>query len=252
MYARVYDPKEKRYYKSIVYCAIGQGYDYDRQYVVLDPEMYLFRLVDYLDKSTNDLTPLVEIIQDHAEDWRKYEKALLLKHKAYWKSKGRELAFDFLWGYRDVCERYELLMYLLDHGSAPVEAYDIQLRELSDMDEWAYILTEADVKDFMKTVLGFHDGKLQKLIYEEDFQAPCVTAVFDTLGGMVELCFEGVKAVHLCPPKENYMSLIYEGTLIVKDELVFWADTYMETEDLSQNNDCSYIKALSLKWRKLS
>lgn len=61
MYARIYDKKLNQYYKSIIYCGINQGYY--RQYVVLNPYTQRFELVDYLDKSNDELKPLVEIIQ---------------------------------------------------------------------------------------------------------------------------------------------------------------------------------------------
>ena len=63
MYARIYDKAQKKYYKSIVYCVFNYGYY--RQYVVVNPYTGNFELVDYLDKSEDELKTLVEIIQDN-------------------------------------------------------------------------------------------------------------------------------------------------------------------------------------------
>ena len=53
----------------------------------------------------------------------------------------------------------------------------------------------------------------------------------------------------IMPATEDYTREIYEASLIIEDESVFWADCYMEKEDLSYEG--SIIKALNLKWRKI-
>lgn len=53
----------------------------------------------------------------------------------------------------------------------------------------------------------------------------------------------------IMPATENYTREIHEGCLIVENESVFWADDYLEKPDTSY--DCSIIKALNLKWRKV-
>lgn len=53
----------------------------------------------------------------------------------------------------------------------------------------------------------------------------------------------------ILPAGENYSREILDASLIVENESVFWADSYMEKPDISY--DGSIITALSLKWRKV-
>lgn len=248
MYARIFDKAQKRYYKSMIYCGINQGYY--RQYVVLNPHTGNFELVDYLDKDSGSLSPLVEIIQDDQEGWVSCRNASLLKYKAYCKKKRKDAAVEFLCGYPDVCENYGFISSILEHKSIPVNEAGILIRTLPDTGEWSYVQTQEDANHFMKLFAGFHDSTLDKLCYEERFGSTNVTATFDNSGwyGIVELCFEGVLAVNIRPPKENCSREIFEASLLVKDETVLWADWTVKGDDL--NVDGSYIKALALKWKK--
>ena len=53
----------------------------------------------------------------------------------------------------------------------------------------------------------------------------------------------------IVPAPENYTKELYEASLIVKDECVFWADSCMDVPN--ETYEGSLIKALSLKWRKI-
>lgn len=250
MFARVFDKANQRYFKSMIYCGINHGYY--RQYVVLNPYADRFELVDYLDKSGGELTPLVEIIRADHDGWVRYENAQLLNFQAYCKKHRKAMDVKFLWGYRDVCENFGFLTAILEDKSVPVSESNICIRDIPDRDAWNYIQTQDDVDSFMKSFAAFHDAVLERIVYEESYGGTGVTATFDNSGwyGIVELCFEGVLAINLRPPKENRSREIYEATLMIQNETVLWADWYMETEDLS--HDGSYIKALNLKWRKIS
>jgi hypothetical protein len=89
MFVRVYDKPNSRYYKSLVYGTIGEGWFL--QYIVLNPMDNCFELVDYLDKSKEPAQPLVEIIQRNNDDFKVYENALLLKYKHYCKKNGKSM-----------------------------------------------------------------------------------------------------------------------------------------------------------------
>ncbi len=249
MFARVFDKASQKYFKSVIYCGINHGYY--RQYVVRNPYTDRFELVDYLDKNGGELTPLVEIIQAEHDGWIRYENAQLLKFQAYCKKHRKAMDVKFLWGYQDVCENFGFLAAIMEDKSVSVSGSDICIRDVPDRDVWNYIQTQDDVDSFMKSFAAFHDAVLERIGYEESYGETKVTATFDNSGwyGIVELCFEGVLAINLRPPKENYSREIYEATLRIQNETILWADWYMETEDLS--HDGSYIKALNLKWRKI-
>ena len=248
MYLRIFDKPNKRYYKSMAYCKVSQNGNC--QFVVLNPYENCFELVDDFDKSEKSYCPLVEYIQLDSEDWVCYEDENLLEYRQYCKKQGKNGDFNFIWGYRDVCENFAFLCAIAERKRIPVREFDITLRTLTDTNEWKYILTQDDADAFMDLFVGFHDATLDRLVFEEQPYMSNAVAVFNNSAwyGIVEICFEKISAINI-RPQENYFNDIYEATLIVKDETVFWADDYMEAEDLSY--DGTYIKALSMKWRKI-
>ena len=249
MFVRVYDKLNSRCYKSIVYGTINVGWFL--QYIVLNPLDNCFELVEYLDKSIKPAKPLVETIQRDSDDFKVYEKALLLKYKHYCKKNEKSMDINRLCGYSDICEDFEFITDIIENKFVSAEKYAIQLRQLSDKDNWDYIQTQEDANKFMKLFMGFHDSTLDKLVYDEEHGYTKVIVAFDNKGwyGIVELCFEGILELNIRPAKENYDRYIYEATMLVENETVFWADGYMENEDLAYNG--SYIKAMNLKWRKI-
>lgn len=250
MFVRVFDKDKNTYYKSIVYSAVGSGWFL--QFVVINPDTNTFELVDYLDKSTEDANPLVEIIQCDNSDFNTYEGSALLKFKHYCKNKGIEYTeLRKMTGYPDVCENYAFLADIFTKKRVSVENYDISVRKLKDEAEWNYIFTQGDADAFMQKFVGFHDSTLETVNYTETNGSATANAVFDNSGwfGIVELCFEGVQMLKIIPAAENCTRDILEASLIVENECVFWADSYMKKADTSY--DGSLIKALSLKWRKL-
>ena len=250
MFVRVFDKDKNVYYKSIVYSTVGIGWDL--QYIVLNPYTQTFDLVDYLDKSAAPATPLVETIQPDHADFVVYEGSQILKYKHFCKTNGHEFVdVKHMTGYADILENYDFLADILTNKSVPAETYKIPIRSLHDSTQWNYILTQADADDFMKKFAGFHDSTLDRIIYSESDAPATVNAIFDNSGwfGVVELCFEGVHVLRIMPATENYSREIFEASLIVENESVFWADGYMQEADDSYQG--SIIKALNLKWRKL-
>lgn len=250
MYLRVFDKKNQRYYKSVAYCKVAEDNQY--QFIVLDPYDNCFTLVDCYDRSGKVYTPLVEHIQLDTDDWTEYKYAQLLKYKQYCKTHGKEEPeVEFLWGYRDVCENYAFLWDILAKKKVPASAYDVKIRTLADAEDWKYVLTQEDAEELMHLFAGFHDATLEKLVYEEARYTSRAVATFENncWYGVIEVCFEKIVAINIRPAAENYSPEIYDATLLVKDQAVFWADSYMEEEDLSY--DGTYIKALSMKYRKI-
>ena len=250
MYARVFDKKQNTYFKSIVYATVGTGWFL--QYIVLNPHAHTFELVDYLDKSTEPYKPLVEIIQAEHDAFIVHDGSQLLRYKHFCMTNGYPFTpITQITGYADVLDHYAFLADILSNRSVPVDTYQITIRDLTDTAEWNYITTQAEADEFMKIFAGFHDSTLEKISYCESSHIAVANAIFDNSGwfGVAELCFEAVQMLKIMPAAENYMRNLYEATLLIEDERVFWADTYMEKPDCTF--DCSIITALSLKWRKL-
>lgn len=250
MFVRVFDKQQNRYYKSMVYATIGIGWFL--QYIVLNPHTQSFELVDYLDKQHEPAKPLVEIIQPNHEEFVVYNGAQMLKYKYYCKTTGcKFVEVKQMMGYPEILENNAFLAEILGNYSVPFGAYHISEKTLCDTTEWNYILTQADADDFMKKFVGFHDSTLEKIGYYESDSSAVANAIFDNSGwyGIVELCFEGVQMLKIMPATENYSRELFEASLIVENESVFWADSYMEKPNDSYTG--SMIRALNLKWRKI-
>ncbi len=250
MFVRVFDKQKNMYYKSMVYATVEIGWFL--QYIVLNPHTHSFELVDYLDKQFEPAKPLVEIIQPNHQAFIVYSGTQMLKYKHYCKVNGYKFVdVKQMMGYPEVLENNAFLANILANHSVPFDAYNISARNIDDISEWNYILTQADADDFMKKFVGFHDSTLEKIIYSESNSATVVNAIFDNSGwiGVVELCFEGVQMLKIMPAAENYFREIFEASLIVDNESVFWADSYMEKPNISYEG--SIIKALNLKWKKV-
>lgn len=258
MYARIYDREKNRYYKSIVYALLETGY-YE-QAIVFDAQNDRFALVDYFDRNANDLKPHYERINcADTENWITRENASLLKLKKYCRERGTDVsAFNSFRGYADVFENSAFMSALLRDKTLPADKASVQIRKNPDEAEWNYIRTQEDADDFMNLFACFHDAVLQKIVYEERDGCTILTARFDNTGwyGIVDLCFEGVYVLNLRPPTENHSATLYKATLLVKNECIFWTDGELREENFAEDtnghidSDGSYIKALSLKWRK--
>lgn len=250
MFVRVLDKDKNIYYKSMVYSTVGIGWYL--QYIVLNPYTQSFDLVDYLDKSTKPATPLVETIQPDTSDFVVHKGSQLLKLKHFCETNDHKFVdVKQISGYADVLENYGFLADILANKSVPANTYKISIRSLHDTGEWNYILTQTDADDFMKVFAGFHDSTLEKINYSESHASTTVNAIFDNSGwfGVVELCFEGIQMLKILPATENYSREIFEASLIVENESIFWADGYLRKADDAYEG--SIIRALNLKWRKL-
>jgi len=157
MYIRVFDKPNDRYYKSIVYCKLVQE-GFSAQFIVLNPYENSFELVNQIDRSTEEYSPIIEYIQLDADDWIAYENEELLNWKRNCELYGNSVKLEFLWGYRDVCENYQFVYEILKNNKVCVKDANISVRKLDDEDEWKYILTQKDADDFMEL---FADSTIQ-------------------------------------------------------------------------------------------
>lgn len=263
MFVRVYDKQTKQYYKSMVYCMMNETCTL--YYVVLNPMTDRFEMVDYPAQSPSSGLTLVEVIQQEHAGFKEYENALLLKYKRFCREQQKPETISRLYGYPDICENFEFLTDLMENQSVPVSKYKIQIRELPDQDVWNYILTQQDADDFMRLFAGFHDALLTGIAYTAESTGPAkAVATFDNSGwyGVVELCFEGIQALHISAAMENCGNWIYDAAICVQNEAVCWMDDFIDLETDSEesaglqkqeniDDGVSYIKALNLKWRKI-
>ena len=217
MYVLVSGNQDCPPYKSMVYGLLNTGcYE---QAIVINPYEKCFLLMDYLNKDTRQLTPRYQCINSCQNGWIICEKVFLLR--------------------------------LMRGEHVPVADAAIPLRTNEDAEQWNYIRTQQDADALMELFAGFHDSTLDRLTYEEEYGKAKLTALFDNSGwfGVIELCFEGLLALNLRPPLENCSRVIFSATLLFREESVFWADDELTEE--SPSGQCTWIKALNLKWRQV-
>lgn len=249
MFVRVIDKEHNRFYKSMVYGLINTGY-YE-QAIVFNPFNQYFELIDCLDKETKELHPLYECINNSKYNWIVYEKAYLLKIKKYFKSKDFKMNLQTLQGYIEIINDYDFIYKMLENKKVALSETDHQVKNNEDAQEWNYIRNQEDADEFMRLFVRFHDSTLDKMSYEEDYGKRQVNVIFNNSGwyGIVEFCFEGLIKMNLQGFGEKYSREIYEATLSVCDETVYWADG--ETKQNNFNFNGTWIKALNLKWKKI-
>ena len=247
MFVRAFDPHTRQYYKSMVYALVDTGCF--EQAVLYHPALDSFVLLRYL--HTGNPVPQYEAIQSDRSGWvDSPADALPLRKAAPTRDGGTPLCR--LCGYPEVVNDPDFLQALLRTGFVPREKTGIALRSPADRQNWQYIRTQADADSLMLRADGFHDATLERLFYKESYGVRQLTVRFDSHGwpGPMDLCFEGMLALHLEPAGENFSREIFEACLLVRDETVFWANADLKQEDMGRGHN--YIKALNLKWRQLS
>lgn len=129
--------------------------------------------------------------------------------------------------------------------------------------EWNYVETQADADLFMGQTYSLHDSVIKEIHYvsgayvdsNKDMQPTGdlrrVTVQIQSQQCFdVEMIFEGVTALNLRPPLDNYSADIFEASLIVRDASLFFCDECLDVIDTSYKG--TWVLAYSLKWRFVS
>lgn len=258
MFLRVYDKNSQKYYKSICYAKIDIG-SFEKA-IVINSHKNCVELVSYFDVDKPDYShPLYEHISStDTEKWQYANIDTLDKLNKYLKAnKLYDRKLTDIVGYQDICNDVNLLIKLFENISVPLTETKFEIRTNDDVSEWNYIRTQKDADDFLDFFAGFHDATIKSMHYEEAYNLRKVNIIFDNSewAGIAELCFEGVIALHLNPPPENFLNDMFTALIKVENELVLWAG---DTDELDEGDtvenfdyDLNYIKALNLKWRKI-
>lgn len=255
IYVRAYNGE--KYYKSMVYAMINTGYN--EKYVLFNPYDGHFEIVrHYADSAAAD-SQYAEYISGGNDSWDFYTGESLRELNEKLQGEGIDVELDYYGGIPAVAGDLEFLVKLFVEGSVHFLETTVKV-ENPDGGEWIYINTQADADKFTEAFAGFHDARIAGMKYEcgdENQSYKSLTVTLDNSGwfGVAELCFEGVYEFHVVTPCENATDEMFDATLLVRDEFVFWASEIEDIEDdedlVSIEFDGSFVKALSLKWRKV-
>ena len=130
---------------------------------------------------------------------------------------------------------------------------------------WALIRTQADVNTLMDTFGGFHDGCIREAhLWTDhwvgsDLAMSCPGHLDNRIRFLIqrqfknpaaiELFFDEVTRFNLVASHQNYDSVIFEASLIVREGLVFWSPNGQWSPDMSEADHYTWISARQLRWR---
>ena len=124
---------------------------------------------------------------------------------------------------------------------------------------WNTVQTQEDTNQFLKETYGLHDSTIHSILYESGnyvdeeraMHFPELRRITVTLHSqccpVVELVFEGVTALNLRPPGENYLGDIFDCTLLAENDEIFFADCFLGAADRTYQG--TWITARHLRWR---
>lgn len=128
------------------------------------------------------------------------------------------------------------------------------------------INNDEDIKILMKEFNWFHDSCIKELVYysggyvgEDGSMYPfnserCVKIIFQSQNAntrVIEMRFEKIKNLNLCPREGSYTCIIYEASLKKIDDLYYWSEWEdFQLEDL-QTECGTWISASRVSWRPL-
>ena len=269
MKIRAYDKSQNMYFQSEVYAKINTGI-YERYLLSVPCETGDFiKFFDTFEisESGNLSEILINIITAESftlpEYWIHRKPMSSEEPSKYKKLKKQNLIFSDYWGVSYLYEDAETLLSLLKGESVPVKGsiFDGNITD-NRAANWNYIETTSDIENLFQKVLGFHDSVINKIDYVSgafgvsknsmysSADIKRVTITFDSPWcNPVELIFEGVTALNLRPPKDNYFADIFDASMFIEDTIVYFFDSKIKEIDTTYEG--TWISAYGLRWRFL-
>jgi len=131
---------------------------------------------------------------------------------------------------------------------------------------WNSIDNEAKLENFMNAVYHFHDSCIKEIKYVSGAHIDESLAMHPindrrTLNiiiqrqyddyPVIELEFSGLKRLKLVPVSENYTCEILGATMMYKDELFYWYDCDVLSDEELANYEGTVVCASGFRWRPL-
>lgn len=260
MRARVYDRSNNLYYISEVYGIINRAGDW---YIVDHPsDKKQVVLVEYLDfNSPAPYEVNVEIIDTNpfeSEKWIFLNKSAMDEINIRLKN---SKPLHYYKGFESIWNSIDALICLLETGVA--DKLSLTVPELSTkLSGWHYIENNDDIDELMELYSGFHDSVIKEMSYisGEYYDAEQKTMYLNLAGSKqvkvvfnsdwaeeLEIILLAPRIIHLVPGEENYFSNLMDASIIIKDQIVYFYDSDIDTID--DNYKGTYFKSMGLMWR---
>ena len=133
--------------------------------------------------------------------------------------------------------------------------------------DWKKIETQGDADMLMELLGHFHDSCIREAhLWTSHWVSPTLSMScsgdLDTRisfliqrqfknPSAIELLFEEVTRFNLVPTPDNYDSIIYSATLLVKDKIIFWSPEADWNPAEPKRDDDTWISAMKLSWREV-
>ena len=131
--------------------------------------------------------------------------------------------------------------------------------------DWSEINTQADADALMTVFGGFHDACIREAHLwtdhwvSADLSMSCSGDLDNRIRlliqrqfvnpSAIEMFFEEVTRFSLVPTPENYDSVIFEATLLVRDGSVFWSPEGNWNPEDPDRDAVTWISARCCRWR---
>ena len=260
MRARVYDRTNNSFYISEVYGIINRSGDW----FIVDHPTYKKQviLVEYL--NFNSPAPYevnIEIIDTNpfsSEQW-------IYLHKLDMDIINTRInnikPLQYYNGFESIWKSSDALICLLETGS--VDKLLLNVPELSTkLLGWHYIENNNDIYELMSLYSGFHDSVIKEISYisGEYYDAKQKVMHLNIAGSKqvkvifnsdwaeeLEIVLLAPRIIHFLPGEENYFSSLMEASILIKDQIVYFYDSYIET--IEENYKGTYFKSMGLMWK---
>jgi hypothetical protein len=133
--------------------------------------------------------------------------------------------------------------------------------------DWNEIKTQAEADALMDLFGDFHDACVREAHLwtdhwvSRDLRMSCPADLDNRIRFLVqrqfknpaaiELLFEEVTRFNLVPTPENYDTIIFEATLLIRDGVAYWSPKGDWSPDTPYRNDSTWISAKHLRWREV-
>jgi len=131
--------------------------------------------------------------------------------------------------------------------------------------KWNQIETQTDADVLMDLFGGFHDGCVREAHLwtdhwvASDLSMSCPGHLDNRIRFLIqrqfhnpsaiELLFDEVTRFNLVPTPDNYDSIIYDATLVVRDGIIYWSPEDDWSPDSPIRDNDTWISAKKLSWR---
>ncbi|HDX9610175.1 TPA: hypothetical protein ROY01_001167 [Bacillus toyonensis] len=131
---------------------------------------------------------------------------------------------------------------------------------------WNTLKTKEDLEELLQLFGDFHDSCLKEVYMWTDSYVDENLSMRMASGtnvrilfqrqyanpSAIELLFETVTQFHVTPPPENHDSIIFGASLLLQNNLFYWADDYGWKPNKPSPYEVNWISAKNIKWRDVS